>query len=48
LSSIKDSGFTIYSVEGSNLPGPRPLDFPKSQLRKNQMYISGDEIYQHW
>jgi len=47
LSSIKDEGFTIYTVRGENLPGPIPAQFAHS-MRPNQHYMLAKDIWAHW
>jgi hypothetical protein len=49
LSSIKDSGFHIFSVQGGDAPLPLPNPASNPVRRPDsQMYVSADEVYLHW
>lgn len=50
LSSIKNSGFHIFSVEQGDSPLPLPSKhlYPENTLRETQMYCDAQVVYKHW
>jgi hypothetical protein len=47
FATLKDEGFTIFTVRGQKLPDPNPMQFA-GMLRKNQHYVDANEIRVHY